>query len=408
NVTSSGMTRIVDEGGRLQGDNSTSGSSSKKKFNAETPKKSFSSQKSITEGYVTGIICIVGIYFFFMLFGYCQESLFKLKNPSTGESFTYSNFLIFSLCVSNLVCVSTANFFKSGKAPLQIFFKLNRTTVVMLILSALTYTLSMSCSNFALAHVTYPTQVLVKSAKMVLVTVGGFLLFGKRYPWYDYATVMVVTTSLVLFNLAKLSSKKESHQTTFGLFLLFVALVCDGTTGPLQDRINSTIKLSSYEMMFGTNFFGLFFAFFFTVFIEGSAPLLFIWHYPETLFWILCFIVAGSFGQFFIFLSLTTFGSLYTSLFTTLRKASSTIFSVYLFGHKLSSMQWLCVVFIFGALLCQTYYTNIKIYTSGVSEKQKEAALNKKKIIYLFSNIYIYRFHKIKFTSSLKKFFSTH
>ncbi|KAF8819950.1 UDP-galactose transporter family protein [Cardiosporidium cionae] len=342
----------------------------KEKFDATFPKMALQSSKSIYGRYVFGVICIAGIYLFFMLFGYCQESIFKLNYPSSGESFTYSNFLIFTLCVSNLACLSILNLFKSRKSQLQIFSKLDRNTFGMLILSSSTYILSMCCSNFALTHVNYPTQVLVKSAKMVLVIIGGFLIFGKRYPWYDYFAVFVVTASLVLFNFAKLSSKKESHQTSFGLFLLFIALVCDGTTGPLQDRINSNVKLSSYELMFGTNFVGLFFSLLFTLLVEGSAPLSFIWKHPETIFWILCFNLSGTLGQFFIFLSLTTFGSLYTSLFTTLRKASSTIFSVYRFGHEMSSLQWVSVISIFTALLSQTYFSHLrKIDLSKQSKK---------------------------------------
>jgi len=54
--------------------------------------------------------------------------------------------------------------------------------------------------------------------------------------------------------------------------------------------------------------------------------------------------------RFFIFHTLSKFGSLVLVTVTVTRKMLSMIFSVVAFGHSLSSMQWLGVGLVFGGI----------------------------------------------------------
>lgn len=209
-------------------------------------------------------------------------------------------------------------------------------------------------------HSFFTSSVSVSFPFILLFSLFRFLLFsGKTYPWYDYLSVGVITTSLVLFNFAKGGgggSHRQTENTLLGIFFLCVSLLCDGLTGPRQDRLLGRYKhLGPILMMFLTNFYSVIWTALASIFLEGSQPYLFLQHHPSGLENFFFFAVSGSLGQLFIYQSLRSFGSLYTSLFTTLRKATSTVLSVYVFGHHLTFVQWMSMMAIFVSLMLQSY-----------------------------------------------------
>ncbi|OXB70603.1 UNVERIFIED_CONTAM: hypothetical protein H355_010017 [Colinus virginianus] len=302
---------------------------------------------------------VAGIYAFFLLFGYYQEQIYHLQDPVTGRRFSYSFWLVFIVCVSNtLVSLSMLLMQYKGNFK-QAFDCVDAYVLKELFFISLTYVGAMLCTNYAMNHINYPTQVLVKSAKMVPIVVGGLLIFRRTYPWYDYLSVVVVTVSLVLFNSAKGGKSSGGHATGSsgtGLLLLCVSLLCDGVTGPRQDRLLTRYsQIGPVLMMFLTNALSIVWTASTTTLIEGKAPYVLLYHEGHALSSVLAFALSGSLGQIFIYQSLKAFGSLYTSLFTTLRKATSTVLSVYVFGHSLTSVQWCSMTSIFVTLMVQSY-----------------------------------------------------
>lgn len=187
-------------------------------------------------------------------------------------------------------------------------------------------------------------------------------LSGKAYPWQDYLSVVVVTCSLAVFQLCKNEIKAPAgsvQQNSFlGLLFLCGSLLCDGLTGPRQDRLLAREKhLSSLLMMFITNACSIIWVGLAAAFTEGLRPVYFLAVQPDAAGYLFAFAVCGSLGQLFIYQSLKHFGSLYTSLFTTIRKAASTLFSVYAFGHKLNEKQWAAFAAMFSVILLQSYVT---------------------------------------------------
>uniref|UniRef100_A0A0G4IEF8 Sugar phosphate transporter domain-containing protein n=1 Tax=Chromera velia CCMP2878 TaxID=1169474 RepID=A0A0G4IEF8_9ALVE len=249
--------------------------------------------------------------------------------------------------------------------------KLNWEIVMDFFLISLTYIGAMLCSNYALTQVNYPTQVLVKSAKMVPVVLGGLLLYGKRYPWYDYVAVAVITTCLIVFNLAKKKSRAEAAQTVVGLALIFLSLLCDMFTGPRQDKMNKKYQVGAFEHMMFTNLFAMFPSGIAMLIVEQSQPFQYAARYPEMIQYIFLFAVCNTLGQVFIFQSLTSFGALYLTLITTTRKFFTVFFSVIWFGHKLNITQWVSVVGIFSALFMQSYYAQLAKQRKKDEEKSK-------------------------------------
>eukprot|EP01071_Lankesteria_metandrocarpae_P001570 Lankesteria_metandrocarpae@DN1660_c0_g1_i1.p1 len=296
-----------------------------------------------------------GVIIAFVIMGQAHEGVFR--TGTEGDKFTYCFFLVFymvlaSTCVAMIFLMVTKGFsgFKRTIRSTEVF------AIRELFLSSITYCCSNLLTNYALTKVSYPTQVLVKSIKMVPITVGGFIFFGKRYPWWDYMAVVLISTSLIGLNLLAEKTSKNTQSSTLGVMLLFMSLACDMLTGPRQDRlIERCPTLGVVEMMFFTNFFSMFIAGTASVLFEGLAPYQYCKRYPEVVWSILGYASSASIGQMFIFSCLKAFGSLYLALITTLRKFLTILFSVIRYGHTLTVGQWICVAMIFGTLSVQSY-----------------------------------------------------
>ena len=126
--------------------------------------------------------------------------------------------------------------------------------------------ISMACSgatltsNSALSYVTYPTQLLAKSCKLLPVMLMGFLVGGRRYRVMEYVSVFLITAGVVIYSVSKeLKGKLDiggaAGTSVFGLCLLALSLLCDGFTGPRQDVLKKKHHLTEFELMFSVNFY---------------------------------------------------------------------------------------------------------------------------------------------------------
>ena len=114
--------------------------------------------------------------------------------------------------------------------------------------SGVSQMLAMAASNEALRFVSYPTQVLGKSCKMVPVMAGGILLGGKRYSASEYAQVLLVTLGVCVFNFGG-KAKKGGADSSYGLLLILLSLVMvrahDPATRPLLPMLCHRAALTS-------------------------------------------------------------------------------------------------------------------------------------------------------------------
>ena len=93
--------------------------------------------------------------------------------------------------------------------------------------SGVSQMLAMASSNEALRYVSYPTQVLGKSCKMVPVMAGGLLLGGKSYTVFEYLQVALITGGVVVFNFGGKKKGGDAADSTYGLVLIALSLIMD-------------------------------------------------------------------------------------------------------------------------------------------------------------------------------------
>ena len=218
--------------------------------------------------------------------------------------------------------------------------------------SGISQMLAMAGSNEALRYVSYPTQVLGKSCKMVPVMAGGIVLGGKTYSCFEYVQVLMITAGVCVFNLYG-KKKKGGSDSALGLALIGFSLVMDAVTGGLQDKVKKRTKElnpdkgekpvpTMHESMFWTNLSGFLVALALSLatghLVDGVA---FCVKYPEVTYAILVYSLASAVGQNFIYYTITQFNPLVLTTVTTTRKIFTTVYSVFRNpANRLNEMQW--------------------------------------------------------------------
>ncbi|CAK4028740.1 UDP-galactose transporter 1 [Lecanosticta acicola] len=340
------------------------------------------------------IICVGGIYVSFITWGVLQERI-TTTNYGTSrdpEVFKFSVVVntiqsTFAALLGYIYVLAT----RKSSSDLPIFP--SRHIIFPLTLVAITSSLGSPFGYASLAHVDYITFILGKSCKLLPVMFLHVTLYGRRYPWYKYVVVLLVTIGVAVFTLHQPASSKKKgpeRSSIYGLVLLSINLLFDGLTNTTQDSIHSRFRgYTGQQMMCSLNLMstlltssylllspyiahtgvGAFFGMDLWKYAgELEGAIAFIQRHPAVLRDILAFAACGALGQVFIFMTLSIFGSLLLVTVTVTRKMLTMIVSVVWFGHRLTGMQWLGVGLVFGGIGLEAQLSKM--------EKQKKKKAN--------------------------------
>lgn len=306
-----------------------------------------------------------------------------MRIPVIGsEKFDYPVFLVFTCFAVNLLTTSILmggmqikmnrdhKISMSTEERKTVFDMLDWKIGCLGLLAATSNVLAMTSSLVAIKYIGVPTQIVIKSAKMIPILIGGFILFRKKYPIYDYVAVVAITIWIFMFNYFKPNSKMDGENTPFGLAMCFLSLFMDGVTGPIEDKMLALKDLHPYLLLFILNFFGFPVIMCAALIVEGFTPIRILLDNPQLWGYVVLLSATASIGQVFIILCLKLYGSLYTTLITTIRKIVSSLLSIYMFKHKMSVMQWISMSGTFATLFARQYVK----YKFGAKKKGQQEA----------------------------------
>lgn len=115
----------------------------------------------------------------------------------------------------------------------------------------------MVSSTMALRWVSYPTQVVAKSAKPIPVMILGVLIGRKSYALTRYACVITIVIGVIMFmytdQKAHTRAANNNDKTILGDILLCFSLAMDGLIGAIQERMRTSSAPSGLQMMFAMN-----------------------------------------------------------------------------------------------------------------------------------------------------------
>ena len=331
----------VEEGG-------IEGSSSKDK---SLPPPSFS-QTSIKL-----LFCAGGLQLTYLTWGVLQEQIVTqtyeehLPDGSvTTLKFTNSQFLVFVNHSLALVVASACILFTHQPRHTAPLYKY--------CYSSFSNTLSSWCQYEALKYVSFPTQVLCKTSKIIPVMIMGKIVSNKSYPYHEYVVAVLLSAGVSLFLLAAdPSGKRTSAATTFsGAIILLGYMAFDSFTSNWQSELFSVYKMSTIQMMFGANLFSCLF----TVWsmIEGGnflAAVGFMMSHPEFAYHATILSLTSATGQLFIFYTIQSFGPVVFTIIMTIRMMLSFMLSCIIYNHPLSAQAVFGVIVVFVALLLRVY-----------------------------------------------------
>ena len=83
----------------------------------------------------------------------------------------------------------------------------------------------------------------------------------KFYPLLDYLEALGITAGVALFTFAEKSGSNHNDKTDsfLGVVLILTYLGCDSFTSQWQAKVYKQYGVDQYQMMFGNNFWSLFF-----------------------------------------------------------------------------------------------------------------------------------------------------
>jgi len=320
------------------------------------------------------LIACSGIFFSFSYFAVLQEDVYKKKYGPNEERFSATLLAILVERGINAL-IALVGVMALGSSGVKI-----PTTDIFS--SGVSQMLAMAASNEALRYVSFPTQVLGKSCKMVPVMAGGIVIGGISYSTAEYIQVILVTLGVCVFNFA--GKSKGGTDSTYGLLLIAISLIMDMVTGGLQDKVkaktkklndnNPKAKPTMHESMLYTNLSGCIVALVLAV-AAGQLEdgMNFCRRNPEVIQAIIIYSLASAVGQNFIYYTITQFSPLLLSTVTTTRKIFSTVFSVVRDpSNSLSTMQWSgCGLVFLGLIIDQVDKATSKPPPKAKEDKKK-------------------------------------
>mmetsp|Transcript_38051 Transcript_38051/g.98242 ORF Transcript_38051/g.98242 Transcript_38051/m.98242 type:complete len:346 (-) Transcript_38051:96-1133(-) len=197
-----------------------------------------------------GLLCL-GLIGSYLIHGYLSEYLFRLEGFHFGGAVAlFQSMSVSLLGLSNLI-------WTKGKvkitAPIFDYAVLGTTTV-----SAL------ATGTAALSYVSYATQTLFKSCKIVPVMLGSIIMLRRKFCPAEYAVCAFVVTGLISFNAPSLIKRESSgsiesdgmSSSLHGILLCLFSLSFDAVYANLQERMLSYRKIDFFEALFMTNAVG--------------------------------------------------------------------------------------------------------------------------------------------------------
>eukprot|EP01038_Epipyxis_sp_PR26KG_P005625 gene5625-7769_t len=300
------------------------------------------------------IFCFAGLQISYLLWGITQENLMtheykhgKFKNASLC---VFGNRLLALLLSFALVVYTNHTAEVSEQAKKAPYFSY--------LPSSLSNTVSSWAQYECLKFVSFPSQVLSKSCKIIPVMLVGMLLHKKSYPVIEYVEAALITLGVSLFTLTEKSPGQlaDKNDTVYGVSLLVLYLICDSFTSQWQSKIYKEFGVNQYQMMLGVNIWSMALTGLSLFRDDQFIPsITFLFSDSEALFHMIILSITSATGQLFIYYTIKEFGAVIFTIIMTTRQILSLIISCLLFSHNLGVSSWLSAIGVFCIVLYRIY-----------------------------------------------------
>ncbi|XP_041982936.1 adenosine 3'-phospho 5'-phosphosulfate transporter 1 [Aricia agestis] len=302
--------------------------------------------ESITNEGVELAFCFTGLMGAYLMWGLLQEKIMTQDytlSDGTTVRFTDSQFLVF---VNRLLacCLAVSRLLATRRpllpAPLSRFAP-----------AALTNVVSAWCQYEALKYVSFPTQVLSKSCKVIPVMIMGKIISRNKYELYEYVTAGAISAGMALFMMTSGAGSGSSTTTAAGAALLALYMCCDSFTSSWQAALfASHPSLRPLQMLAAVNLCSC--ALTAPAALNTNNPALYT---PQFIFDCILLSISSAVGQLLIYRTISKFGAVVFTIIMTLRQAVSILTSCIVYGHAVSIIGAGGISLVLGAVLLRLY-----------------------------------------------------
>ena len=291
----------------------------------------------------------------YVTWGVLQERIMAFEYGATenapGERFKNSQFLVFMNRILAFLVAMLVVFFRPQPKHTAPLYKYSY--------SSFSNIMSSWCQYEALKFVSFPTQVLAKSCKVIPVMLMGKIVSKRTYQTYEYVTALMISMGVSVFIMYSPDSLNHTSNVTTisGLVILMGYLLFDAFTSNWQGELFRQYKMSSFQMMAGVNLFSVLFTS--TTLLEQGGymeSLAFMSRHPTFIMHVVMLSICSAFGQVAIFFTISEFGAVTFTIIMTLRQGIAILLSCLIYHHPVTLIS-LCGVFIvFAAIFLRIHY----------------------------------------------------
>ncbi|KAK5976897.1 Udp-galactoseudp-glucose transporter 5 [Trichostrongylus colubriformis] len=312
--------------------------------------------RSLLKDAIALLFFFAGIQCTLVMMGFLQERIITkgYHNIALGqlEQFGDAQFLVFcNRLVAIVVCAIVLSLTWRRQPP-------HAQPLYVHSFTSISNTMSTWCQYEALKYVSFPTQTICKTSKVVVTMLMGLVLRGQRYTWQEWICGGAVGIGASLFLLSSGRSRKEGVVTSVsGMLLMIGYLLFDSYTLNYQKKLfDKKPKISKYQMMMGVNVFS---AILCAVSLLEQGTLfssidfaLEHEHFFRDVFFLS---LSGATGQLFIYSTIEKFGPIVFAVMMTIRQMLSILLSSFYYGHSLSSWSLVGFGVVFSAIFLDIY-----------------------------------------------------
>jgi solute carrier family 35 (adenosine 3'-phospho 5'-phosphosulfate transporter), member B3 len=297
---------------------------------------------SYWSGFMQFMVLSGGVFVFFLAVGYVEEYTFrrlpKFKYGWYLTFFELANFAIFA-SVERLIVYQETPFLHN--APIHYHMGV-----------AVAMTIARGLTNVSLQYLNYPTQVIFKSSKLLVVMLASVCVLAKKYGAMDYVSAILLVMSAILFSIG--DSKVEPNYSHTGVIIIVCSLAGDAMHAITQEV--TLRRASLLEIMFHSNIYAAVITFVFIFFTgELSEALEYCEMYPHAY-------ILFALRSVVIYAGVLCFGALIkrfdvvvATTVTTVRKVLTILLSFVMFPKKFT------VMYVYGVIVfCAGIYVNVR------------------------------------------------
>jgi len=307
--------------------------------------------------------CSTGLLTSYLVWGLLQERIMAVRYSSengTGpeEHFGNSLFLEFMNRILALVFAIVILLVRRQPVHTAPMYKYSY--------NALSNVMSSWCQYEALKYVSFPVQVLAKAAKVIPVMLMGKVVSRKTYSLLEYITAAMISTGLFMFVMSTDAASRGSKavtSTVSGMVLLAGYLGFDAFTSNWQSELYRVHKMSSTQMMAGSNLFAVVFAGVSLIEQGGFVEAVyFMIRHPPFISHVAVMSITSAVGQLFIYFTIAEFGPVTFTIIMTVRQGFAIMLSCIIYRHSVSLYGVVGIAVCFTAIFIRTYRSSWLIH----------------------------------------------